>query len=277
MRIYLGFLVAFALAACVAPAKEAERAQAQWGDGYQDDAFITIAAGQTNDLDVGGVQALPSFIHIMPNSSGSTLTGMTTLPSIGNPMLPGQAVVVRNESATAILTLAHNRDSVDDHRFFCPGNVDYQLLPGRSVVAIYSHDSTSTVWYGWQLAVPTDGVSSVINTVPSRTLNTAWQNTGLRPVSMHYSVRIQSGLTLVTGAAGRAELGIGASSGATTTICGRVAGGSTGTLGVGVNIADLAEAEMSCILMPGQWAKITTTNEVGTPTYSITAQLEQTF
>lgn len=111
-------------------------------------------------------------------------------------------------------------------------------------------------------------------TTPVRALNTVWRPNLAHAVYVSYSVRVSSTLSLVAGSAGRAELRIGASS-PPTDVYGRVAGGSTGALAVGLNIADIAEGQLSAIVPAGHYVSIVTVAETGTPTFALTAQKEQ--
>lgn len=126
----------------------------------------------------------------------------------------------------------------------------------------------------WQES-PTSLSSPTIST-PTRAIGTAFQPSTVRPTLVIYSVRVVSGLTLTTGAAGRFEFRSDASN-PPTTVRARVAGGATGTLVIGANTSDTAEGSLVFVVKPGDYGLIQTVSEVGTPTYSITAQLEVTL
>jgi hypothetical protein len=110
----------------------------------------------------------------------------------------------------------------------------------------------------------------------SRSIGTAFQPSTTRPVLFICSVRIVSALTISGGAAGRCEL-LSDSSATPTTVRARVAGGCTGTVVVGVSLTDTAEATMAWLVPTGDYVKLATTNETGTPTFTLTAQWELTL
>jgi hypothetical protein len=107
----------------------------------------------------------------------------------------------------------------------------------------------------------------------SRTLGTVFQPSATRPTLVVFSVRVVSAITLTTGAAGRVEL-LSDSSATPTTVRARVAGGITGALVVGASLTDTAEGTLTWLVPAGDYVKLASTNETGTPTYSITAQYE---
>jgi len=111
---------------------------------------------------------------------------------------------------------------------------------------------------------------------PVRVLNTTFQPSATRPVLGIYSVRIASSLTLTGGQAGRVELRSDAASPPVTVQC-RAAGGSTGTVIVGVSIVDTAEAVLVYLFPEGHNGQLTTVNETGTPTYTLTRVTEITL
>lgn len=107
----------------------------------------------------------------------------------------------------------------------------------------------------------------------SRSLNSAFQPSSTRPVLVSYSVRVVSGISLSGGASGRVEL-LSDASNPPTTSRGRVAGGVTGTVVVGLSISDTAEGTLTYLVPAGHFVKLGTTNETGTPTYTLTQQHE---
>lgn len=107
----------------------------------------------------------------------------------------------------------------------------------------------------------------------SRTLGSAFQPSATRPTLVSFSVRVVSALTLAGGAAGRIELR--SDSAATpTTVRGRVAGGATGTVVVGISLTDTSEGTLTYLVPAGHFVVLQGVNETATPTYSITAQYE---
>jgi len=117
------------------------------------------------------------------------------------------------------------------------------------------------------------GFGTLSPSTPSRAFGTAFQPSTTVPTFVSYSARVVSALSLVTGQAGRVELRSDTSN-PPTTVRARVAGGSTGTLAVGLAIADIAEGPLAYIVPAGHYVNLVTVNETGTPTYSITSQVE---
>ena len=111
---------------------------------------------------------------------------------------------------------------------------------------------------------------------PARALNTTFLPSATRPVLGIYSVRIASSLSLVGGEAGRIELRSDAAS-PPTIVQSRVAGGSTGTVVIGVAIGDIVEAVLIYLIPEGHNVNLTTVNETGTPTYTLTRVTEITL
>lgn len=111
---------------------------------------------------------------------------------------------------------------------------------------------------------------------PTRSLGTPFQPHASRPTLCSYSGRIVSALTLAGGAAGRIELRSDASN-PPTTVRARVAGGSTGTVVVGVSMSDTVESPLVYLVRPADFVLLQSVNETGTPSYSLGAQYEITL
>lgn len=232
-----------------------------WGE----DIWITMSAGSTNDFVVTSGTGRPWYTFV-PHASGSRLTGIET-----SELNAGSAFYLRNGSTTVPLVIGNqDNGSTEYNRFALPYGQDFVLAPERGVWVEYWTREGATV--GWTVdAGP--GIYGVTSTAtPTHTLGSAWQNTTHRPVLGSYSVRIASTQSLIGGAAGRVELAIGSGSGSQTTVCGRLAGGNAGVTASG---ADTVEGTVSCMIPPGWWGILRSTNEVGTPTYTITTQIEQ--
>ena len=125
-------------------------------------------------------------------------------------------------------------------------------------------------WLPLQMAALNDTFTPASN---SRTLGTTFQPSSTRPTLVIFSVRVVSQITISGGQAGRIELQSDASN-PPSTVRGRVAGGITGTAVVGLTLNDTAEGTMVYLVPAGHFARLQSTNETGTPTYSITAQWE---
>lgn len=120
-----------------------------------------------------------------------------------------------------------------------------------------------------------DGVwpPSLTLSTPTRVIGTPFQLSTTRPALVSYSARVSSTLTVTGGAAGRIELRCDASN-PPTTVRKRVAGGLTGSVVIGVAVTDIAEGDMSILVPPGAYVLLQSVSEVGTPTFSLTGQLE---
>lgn len=110
----------------------------------------------------------------------------------------------------------------------------------------------------------------------SRTLNSAFQPSSTRPTLVGFSVRVSSAVTVSGGQAGRIELRSDASN-PPTTVRGRVAGGITGTVVVGISLTDVSEGQLTYLVPAGHYVKLVTVDETSTPTYSLNAQYEATL
>lgn len=109
--------------------------------------------------------------------------------------------------------------------------------------------------------------------VVSRTLGTAFKPSATRPVLCLYSGRVASSLSLAGGSGGRLEL-VSDSAATPTTIRARVAGGSTGTLAVGLGVNDVAEGLLMYMAPANDNVLLRGVNETGTPTFTLTTQIE---
>lgn len=222
---------------------------------------LPLSAGDNNDVD------MISLMLLEAHASGSRLTGVTQ-PGQGE----GITIVIRNQSTTRPLTLAHqNTGSTQGNRF--------RLYNGRDLVlAPYE-----MVWLEWDvaddcwIALDDGSLRGVVSTSTStRALATAFQPSVLRPTMGYYSARIVSTITLSGGEAGRIEL-LSDSANPPTTVRGRCAGGATGTVVLGLSLNDTAECQLSYLVPAGDYVLLRSVTESGTPAYSLTAQAEQTL
>lgn len=119
-----------------------------------------------------------------------------------------------------------------------------------------------------------DGFGTLTPASNSRTIGgTAFQPSSTRPTFVSYSARVVSTISLVAGQAGRVELRSD-SSNPPATVRARVAGGISGTLSVGLVVSDTAEGPLSYIVPAGHYVQLVSVNEVGTPTFTLPAQVE---
>lgn len=153
---------------------------------------------------------------------------------------------------------------------FIATDVDLYAKDAGGITQLFALIGDGTIFQMTPIVLP-----SVITT-PARALGVAFQPNVSRSTLVYYSVRIESELTLAGGARGRVELLSDANNPPTTPIV-RVAGGATGTVVLGVDVTDCMEAPLTYLVPPGHFVMLQRVDEVGTPTYTITAQIEQTF
>lgn len=117
----------------------------------------------------------------------------------------------------------------------------------------------------------------VSQSTPSLALNgSAVQFSTTADTIYSVSVKITTTLSLTGGAAGHVDMVCDASA-TPTTIVETVQSESTGTLTVGLNLQASNTLVLHWRVPAGHRCKLTTTNDTGTPTYSITRQLLQTL
>lgn len=253
-------LLYVALAACDGAPRTSQANQFELTLGNAGEVF-QLAAGDNDDwtLPMGNTKVL-----IIPHASGSTITGFD-----GYGYEEGDALLVRNQSLTAPIQIAHQHSgSLEENRLYLPNSQDMTLGPQEAI--FLDRDATLGAWSTWTWPK----IQTVTTTTPSRSLNSAFQPSTTRSTHVRYSVRVTSTLTLTTGERGRVELRCDVGS-PPTTVRGRVAGGVTGALAVGLDLEDTAEGQLTYLAAPGDNCLIQSVDEVGTPSYSITAQVEQ--
>jgi hypothetical protein len=104
-------------------------------------------------------------------------------------------------------------------------------------------------------------------------LNTTFQPNATKATFVLYSVRVAAALTISGGALGRVELRSDAGS-PPTTVRSRLAGGSTGTVVVGISLTDTVEGVLSYVVPAGDNVNLTTIAEVGVPVFTLVAVTE---
>lgn len=124
----------------------------------------------------------------------------------------------------------------------------------------------------------TNGIGSSITTsTPSRTIGSAgFQPSTTKYTLVSYTLSVDAALSLTGGAKGRVELRSDSSSTPTTVRC-AVGNGNTGTLTVGLNTTQNATAPCTYIVPPGDYVRLVSVTDSGTPTFSVLAQFEQNF
>jgi hypothetical protein len=111
----------------------------------------------------------------------------------------------------------------------------------------------------------------------SRTLNgAAWQSSTTKDTELVFTVKIDNTLNLSGGAGGTVHLFCDSGSSPTTEVA-SVAAANTGTLTIGLALTVSQTQVLRYRIPQSHFCKLTTTNEVGTPTFTLVRQLEQTL
>lgn len=217
-----------------------------------------LSAGNNNDYAFTTPVAL-----VYPHASGSTITGIDLSNGWYN---YGDVLWIVNQSTADYATLTDDdTNSTAAYRLHLPDDRPVVIGPGRSYPLMRDYTN------GWEaLAMP--GLDVVATSAPSRSINTAFQPSTTHTVLGHWSVRIATAVTVLTGSQGRVELRSD-SSNPPTTVRARCAGGSA----AGVTLSSVTECEMTYAVPIGDWVRLFSVDEAGTPTYSVTAVAEQTL
>lgn len=240
-------------AACPADASTSRVEQHSYDSFGSSGAEISLSAGNNHDVTI--VEVARQLIE--PHSSGSTITGLDK--TYYN---DGEALWIQNVAATAALRFAHQHNgSESDHQLALPSAQDLELEPNE--VAIFNRDEYTGQWAS---ALPPAVRGIVMTSQPSRSFNSPFQLPKLTWVS--YVGRIETTLSLSGGARGQIVLYSG-SSNPPTEVCDRLAGGSTGTLTIGLNITSTVDGALQCLVKAGDFVEIDTVTESGTPTFSL--------
>jgi hypothetical protein len=104
-------------------------------------ASITLTTGNNNDLNITPSGGSTTIIRLVPNASGSTLTGMASA-SVSD----GDLFLIRNEGTSGNITItnADTSSTVAADRFVTPNSSSVILLPHAAAWAEW--DSTATAW-----------------------------------------------------------------------------------------------------------------------------------
>lgn len=222
---------------------------------------VTLASGSNDNVFVDNSYSL---LDVVPTSPGSSITGFDH-----NYFGDSSGFLIHNVHASLPVTLVNeSTSSSSGNRLSLPGARDILLAP-RASAWVIRDDNVGSFFV---IAGDEHRVTSVQS--PSRSFNTTFTPSTTRPVQGHWSVRIVSSLSLTTGAAGRVELRVD-TSGTPSTVRARCAGGSTGTLAVGLAIQDISECELTYIVAANENVRLVPVDEVGTPAYTITLVMEE--
>lgn len=149
----------------------------------------------------------------------------------------------------------------------------YSDLTGKPSLASVATSGT----YADLSGKPTINTPSFSN--PSRSLNTAFQISSTQNAVVSYSVDIACTISLTSGQSGTAYLRYADDSGMTTNVkevC-RTANANTGSLTIGLNLTQTATGTLSGMIPAGKYAKIVTSNDTGTPTFTMRNSQEVTI
>lgn len=230
-----------------------------------------LAAGNNNDWSDTpnyGCQYNSTHCLLVGTSPGSTITGLDHTFFSGGSF----AVWLMNDGAVPV-TIANNSNlSAAANRIFTRSGEDVILAPGYGIwiASLIDWDTFMPIAFR---EIDMNAVDTVVHSTPSRSLGTAFQPSLSRITHVCYSVQIDWTLTLAGGQTGRAEI-LSDASNPPTTIRGSVAGGQTGTLVVGVSLAGPGGGQLCALVRPKDWVLVRGVNVVGTPTFTITRQVE---
>lgn len=124
-------------------------------------------------------------------------------------------------------------------------------------------------------AVPLPSVPAYSQSTVTRSLNTAFTPSATNDMYVAYSVNIATTLSLTSGAAGTVSLQI-SPTGSTWTTIGQIANANTGSLTIGLNLAQNITGVLSGTVPTGYQAKLVTANTTGTPTFTYVTGQEST-
>lgn len=121
-------------------------------------------------------------------------------------------------------------------------------------------------------------LSDDVHTVNSatRSLNSAFQISTMHEADVVYSVDISATLSLTTGQSGTVILETATNSGFTTGVqtLSRFTNGNSGTLAIGLGLTQIGTAVLSGKVPAGNYVRLRTVNNTGTPTYTYQSGIE---
>lgn len=127
------------------------------------------------------------------------------------------------------------------------------------------YQSTSNAWNRLNPTAPTRVFAN-----PSRALNSAFQISTTRDVSVSYAVDVSATLSLSGGQQGTVTLKYADNSGFTTNVVTLISGtsGNTGTLTIGLGLTQVGTVNLSGVIPAGKFVQIVTANTTSTPTFT---------
>lgn len=233
-----------------------------------DSPYVTLAAGRTDDLSVESCSSNYGVCQVLGDASGSSISGMDSAW-----YLHGDLAWIRNIGAYPI-TILNDAFSTSGNRFFTSDGQDMVLRPGRGALFYLALDYTQSPppLLGFR-GLETNGIYGVISTAsPTRIIGTTFQPSVTRSIKGNWSVRVATSTTLILGSIGRVELRSDSSS-PPTTVRARCAGGDA----AGLTVNHVTECQFSYTVPLGDYVRLVSVDEAGTPTYTVTAVAEQTW
>lgn len=213
------------------------------------------------------VDGTTNFIYRMSNCSTTPVYTQVF------PILPAQMDVssdIKNlmgQSNNAGFIAALGLTSYNDE--MAQDAVGNAMTGGGNVTVTYN-DGANTI--AIESVVPIFQYPGAGGSNPSaRALNSCFQISAGRDADFHYKVDVTTGLSLTSGAQGTVTATSYTNSGCTTGAQAISDGTSaqTGSLVIGLNISQIISVSLNGELPAGKWLKITTANNVGTPTFGI--------
>lgn len=204
------------------------------------------------------------------------------LPAAADPVV-GQSVLYRYDSTHVYAGLVTGVDSTTeaDLMLFAGGTSSLWLgtYTGEGTPSVYVFDVAIGSGNGQWLANPAMPVPSPsrvsAQSTPTLTLNgSAVQFSTIKDTIYTVSVKISTVLSLTGGSAGHVDLVCDATT-TPTVIVGTVSSESTGSLTIGLNLVASNTLTMSWRVPVGHRCKLPTTNDTGTPTFTLVRQLLQ--
>lgn len=227
---------------------------------------LTLASGVTNDW--AGCSS-GDICEIVGDAGGSTLAGVAWDAFY----CPHQSLWLRNVGSAPVV-VGHARGSNSDarDRVFTSTGLDVTLRTGDEMwlTCTYDYDNNQPRYWVERRPYQVATVST-----PSRSLNSAFQPSALRPTLVTYSVKIESAISIAGGAAGRARL-LSDASNPPTTIRAETSSGVTGTAVLGVAMTVTGGGAMTYEVPAGHYVEIDTAATIGSPTFTLAAQVEET-
>lgn len=202
--------------------------------------------------------------------------------------VPGQVVTYHDTSAdfTAIVSQVNGDGSAslvlldpDGYSTWWPSSVaaNFEAADATTQVVGAAQGSSTGQWSVVSANVPSAGQLVSSTSTPSLTLNgSAAQFDASHDTEYTVTVKIATTLSLTGGAAGHVDL-LCDSTTTPSTVVETVSSESTGTVVVGVALTSSNTLVMRYRVPAAQRCRLTTTNDTGTPTFTLVRQVLQTL